>query len=346
MTIRPQNATRLAEVAAPGRREPDPFRDAFVAPIAARAIMAAVRLGVFDELAGPPATPGELGDRLGLHPRGAEALASALLALGYLEQDGGRLRPSEAAARLLVRSSPDSITTYIGELGTHSWEALGGLEEALRGGGLAGWHERDAHDRLWEPYIRGLWELSLGEHDDNAALVPVEEPRRVLDVAGGHGEFAMAMCRRHPEIRATVLDLPASVAVGRRIVEEQGYADRVEFLEGDAFEADLGSGWDVVSVFNFVHHLEADRVVELLARARRALRPGGAVVVGETERPEPGAPSDVGAMTGLLFFATSGARTWSADELTRWAGNAGLSEATVHRNERSPWRIVLVARAP
>ena len=64
---------------------------------------------------------------------------------------------------------------------------------------------------------------------------------RDSDVAGGHGGFAMAMCRRHPRLQATILDLPASVAVGRRIVEEEGLEERISFHEGDALVDDLGA---------------------------------------------------------------------------------------------------------
>lgn len=39
-------------------------------------------------------------------------------------------------------------------------------------------------------------------------------PARLLDVAGGHGPFAMAMCRRHVGPRATVIDLSPSEAAG------------------------------------------------------------------------------------------------------------------------------------
>ena len=135
--------------------------------------------------------------------------------------------------------------------------------------------ERRDDTERWEAYIRGLFEISRAEHDANAALVPVEEPRRLVDVAGGHGGFSMAMCRRHPGLEATVLDLPPSAAVGRKIVAEQGYAERVSFREGDVFELGLGEELDVVSVFNLVHHLPEERDRELCRMARAALRPGG-----------------------------------------------------------------------
>ena len=97
----------------------------------------------------------------------------------------------------------------------------------------------------------------------------------------------MAMCRRHPGLEATVLDLPPSAAVGREIVAEQGFDDRVTFREGDVFEPGLGEDLDVVSVFNLIHHLPEERDRELCRMARAALRPGGVLVIGDTARPEP-----------------------------------------------------------
>jgi SAM-dependent methyltransferase len=327
---------------------PDPFHDTFLSPIAARAVVAAIELGVLDALAEEPAAPAELAARLGLDPMGVDALATALTALGYLEPlDGAeRLRPTAEAARLAVRASPESIATFAGGFAKQHWDSLGGLEDALRGSPPA-WHARGADDPLWEPYIRGLYELSRDEHDANAELVPVQSPRRLLDLAGGHGAFAMAMCRRHPQLEATVLELPGAARVGRRIVADEGLAERVSHREGDLFEVDLGSDLDVVSAFNLLHHLPPERVLELFGRGRGALGAGGCLVVGDTDRPAPGQPvSQVGALTGLAFYAESRSRTYELAEIEGWLREAGFDALAVHRNQRSPWRVVIVARGP
>jgi ubiquinone/menaquinone biosynthesis C-methylase UbiE len=327
------------------RSEPDPFADGFTGPIAGRALSAAVTLGVFEALSGADASPAELAQRLGLDPLGAEVLATALLALGYLELADGRLRNSPVTERLLVGSSAESIATFIGAQGELHWDVLTMLPEALRDGRAYAMHEERRDPEQWRAYMRGLFEVSRAEQDDNAALVPVGEPRSLVDVAGGHGAFAMAMCRRHPSLRATVLDLPASAAVGRRIVAEEGLAERIEFREGDALTAQLGEGLDVVSAFNFLHHLPPDEARGLVARARAALRPGGCLVVGETERTPPGAPATVnGALSGLVYFASSGTRNYTADEVRGWLREAGFASVDVHRNQRSPWRLLYVAR--
>jgi SAM-dependent methyltransferase len=326
--------------------EPDAFRDTFVAMAGARAIITATSLGVFAALTREPASAQALARRLGLELPGVEALLGALAALGYLNADAqGAYRPTAAGSRL-DPGAGDSVAHFMGAYNAHAWEMLGHLDEVLRDRHAAASHRRPAADPFWQHYIRGLFELSRDEHEESARLVPASEPRQLLDVAGGHGGFAMAMCRRFPALQATVLDLPASASVGRRIVAEEGFAGRVSFREGDALSDPLGDRLDVVSIFNLLHHLAPHELQRLLGRARGALRPGGWLVIGETERTEPGqAPSPGGAMSALVYFVSSGTRNYSSRELCGWLADAGFGAPEVHRAERSPWRLIYLAQA-
>jgi SAM-dependent methyltransferase len=326
--------------------EPDPFVDSFTGLVAARALSTATMLGVFDALHEEPAAAPELAERLSLDPLGAETLLTTLVTMGYVETAGERLRNTPVTERLLVSSSPESIATFVGAQGDLHWQVLDLLPGAVRDGTAYAMHEERRGDSVrWEAYIRGLFEISRPEHEANAALVPVEDPRRMVDVAGGHGGFSMEMCRRHPELHATILDLPPSAAVGRRIVEEQGFADRISFHEGDVFDLGLGKDLDVVSIFNLVHHLPEQRDRELCRMAREALRPGGCLVLGDSARPEPGEQvSEHGAISSLLFYAWSHSRNFTPSEIRGWMEEAGFDEVESHRNERSPWRIVVVGR--
>ena len=303
-------------------------------------------LGVFEALHESPASAAGLAERLSLDPLGAETLLTTLQTLGYVEGDGSMFRNTAVSKRQLVSSSPESIATFVGAQADLHWQTLALLPEAVRDGTAYAMHEerQDETDR-WRAYIRGLFEISRPEHEANAALVPVEKPRRLVDVAGGHGAFSMAMCGRHPGLEATVLDLPPSVAVGREIVEEQGFSDRVSFQEGDVFEVGLGEDVDVVSAFNLIHHLPQERDRELCRMARAALRPGGCLVIGDSARPEPGEEvSEDGAISSLLFYAWSHSRNFTPSEIRGWMREAGFAEVETHRNERSPWRIVVVGR--
>src|SRR3712207_6739446 len=145
-----QRSAELYRWPVPGQRDADPFADSFTGLIAARAVSVAVELGLFEALhEHGPATAEELSERLGLDPLGAETLAAALVPLGYLEREDGRVANAEVAERLLVSSSPESIATFVGGQGDLHWDVLSGLAEAVSEGRPYALHEerRDERER-------------------------------------------------------------------------------------------------------------------------------------------------------------------------------------------------------
>ncbi|MEX2193701.1 MAG: class I SAM-dependent methyltransferase [Thermoleophilaceae bacterium] len=120
-------------------------------------------------------------------------------------------------------------------------------------------------------------------------------------------------------------------------------AGRVRHEVGDVFEADLGEGWDLVTANSIVHHLEPERAVALLARAREALRPGGSASVLQLER---AAGNQLGALTGMLFFIISRARTYTAGELRGFFEAAGYERVRARRHRLLPGNVLVTGRAP
>ena len=325
---------------------PTPLLETLEAMAMARTIMAGVSLGIFDALAEKADTADGLSRRLKLDPQGADILMVALHALGYVDQRAGKFRNAAAVERFVLSDSPQTLRAYLGPFNGDMWDEFSQVERALRSGETTGLHERPPGDPYWERYMRGLFDLTRLAGDDVAKLIPARDARSMLDLAGGHGGYAIAMCRRHPELRVTIVELEGAARVGREIVAEQGMSDRIEFVVADMFEADLGDGHDVVSAFQIVHHFDEDRNVELLSRAREALRPGGTVAVLEQERPPAGdRGSTIGALTGLLFFVTSRARTYTAEELVTFVEAAGFDRVRTRRSPRLPGHVLVTGRA-
>ena len=324
---------------------PTPLLETFEAMAMARAIMAGVSLGIFDALAEQPDDADGLARRLQLDHQGTDILLVALHALGYLEERGGNYRNSPAVEKFVLPDSPQTLRAYIGKFNRDMWDEFSRIEDAVRGGETSGLHERAPDDPYWERYMRGLFDLTRLAGDDIVKMIPVRNPKRMLDLAGGHGGYAIAMCRRHADLTVTIAELEGAARIGLEIVREQGMADRIDFLVGDMFTADLGQGYDVATAFQILHHFDEDVNVELLTRAREALRDGGTVAVLEQERPPAGERgSSIGALTGLLFYVTSRARTYTAAELSTFVEAAGFNRVRQRRSQRFPGHVVITGR--
>jgi ubiquinone/menaquinone biosynthesis C-methylase UbiE len=307
---------------------PTPVGEAMFGMPIARALQVAQRTGIFAALAERPRTPEELAEKLGLSAVATGLLLDVIATLGHVEQGAdGRYEMTSRARRWLDPSSDRYVGDFLDDTG-HYWDWWAGLEDLVRDGKSVEMHDRPDDDPYWASYIRGQYELARLSSSEVAKAVGLDEgATSLLDVAGGHGEFSMALCRRHPKLHATIVDLPGSATIGREIVAEAGCSDRVRHREGDMFEADLGGPHDGALCFNIVHHLTPEQARRLFARAREALRPGAPLCILELyARPE-GEEPDSSAMLGLFFHLTSGAATYSVAEVSEWLRESGYGEA-------------------
>jgi O-methyltransferase domain len=320
---------------------PEPLGLSMFAMPAARALQVAQRTGMLAELAGGPATAAEISTRLDVREQGTRRVLEVLTSAGILRLKGERF---EIAPRQRKWLDPDS-PTYVGDFladNAHYWEWWQDLEGLVRDGRSVELHDKPPDDPYWRSYITGQYQLA--ELSSDAVAKAVRLPagaRSLLDVAGAHGEFSMALCRRHEGLSATVVDLPGSARIGREIVAAAGMSDRVRHVEGNMFATDLGGPHDGALVFNIIHHLSPEQIVELFGRVAAALRPGAPLCVLDLyDRPAGRAP-DNGSYMGLFFHLTSGADTYSTEQVSGWLQQSGFGRATVRRLAQLPGLALL-----
>lgn len=135
------------------------------------------------------------------------------------------------------------------------------------------------------------------------ALYDFGRHRHVLDVGGNSGEFVRQLCRAHPQLRATVADLPVVCDLGEEHVRDGPEAARIAFVRGNALEAPLPADVDLVTFKSMLHDWPEPAVAGFLARAFDALPPGGGLLIFERGPLEIGtAPVPYGLLPILLFF--------------------------------------------
>ncbi|GIH97682.1 methyltransferase [Planobispora siamensis] len=334
---------------------PAPWLDVLSA-MTCHAAVAALRLGVFDALAqAAPRTAGELAAQLGADPHGLGVLLDLLVRTGYLAEEHGGYANGPAATAWITPATrgeyaqtmafwhdvmtglwPDlmeSLRTGIPAADFYSW--LAG-----RPGTLRAFH--DLQDRI-----------ASSMSQEVARLADLPQECRLLDLGGGRATHAIALCRAHPGRRATVVDHPATVALGRPAVAAAGLAAQIVFHPGDLLRLGPEVGrHDAVLLFNVLHGMAEEPARTLIDRAAGLLTPGGRLVVLDIDphgapsgTQEPGSGAHEVFLRGfeLNLLHTQGGRLYTPQELGSWLGEAGLRPSRPRHLRSQPGQFLLTA---
>ena len=322
---------------------PEPLGLAMFAMPVARSLQVAQRTGMITELAGDPLSAAELARRLGLREQGTRRVLEVLTSAGVLRVSGERYGLAPRQRKWLDPGSASYVGDFLADTENY-WAWWQDLERLVRDGKSIELHDKPPEDPYWSSYITGQYQLAkLSSAAVAKAVALPRGARSLLDVAGAHGEFSMALCRRHEGLEATVVDLPGSARIGKRIVADAGMAERVRHVEGDMFVADLGGPHDGALMFNIVHHLSPEQARMLFSRVAGVLRPGApACVLDLYDRPA-GEEPDSGSYMGLFFHLTSSADIYSQEQVSGWLRDSGFLAPKVHRLPQLPGLALLRA---
>jgi SAM-dependent methyltransferase len=313
----------------------------------ARLIMAGTRLGVFEALEEQPLPTATIAERCGTEMRATEKLLFALAAAGYAEARDGGYALSRRSRKWLRRDSPHSLADKM-LLQFEEWKWIERSEEYVRTGQPAELHQMLPADQ-WPIYQAGMRALASTLAPELARRMPVPKGARdLLDIGGSHGYYSVALCRRHHDLHAVVLDLPEAVAAAAPLLAAEGMGARVVHRAGDALTDELGSqSYDVVLVSQLAHHFSDEQNRALARRVAQALRPGGIYVIADAFRPA--TPRDAGQLGALLefyFALTSQSGTWTPEEMAGWQRDAGLRPRRPLRLRTAPGAGAQIAAKP
>lgn len=286
---------------------------------------AGVKLDLFTPLAEKARPADVLAGEKGLDARALEMLLNALTALGLLEKRDGRFAATPAAARYLARNSPD----YLGHMILHHHhlvESWSRLDEAVRTGAPV--RDRVSHEPTGqerESFLLGMLNLAMLSAPGVVPAIDLAGRRRLLDLGGGPGTWAIHFCRHNPGLEAVIFDLPTTRPFAEQTVARFGLSDRIRFVAGDFTVDCLPGGCDVAWLSQVLHGESPASAARLLARTVEALEPGGLLLVQEfllaADRTAPEFP----ALFSLnMLLGTPQGQAYSEPELVEMMRQAGL----------------------
>jgi ubiquinone/menaquinone biosynthesis C-methylase UbiE len=250
--------------------------------IGSKALFAALEIDLFTMLADGPRTSGQLSAALAVAPHRMTTLLRTLAALGLVVEYGGAYANAPAAGRHLVRGAAGDIGDYYRlQIGRQIYPALLHLDAGIAGKSPAfdGFGELMSTPEEATTFTVAQHTGSLAAARVLADRLPLPGARRLLDVGGGSGAFAIAFCAANPELHATLIDFPEVLDIARGYRDAEGLHARIDLRSGDATRERWPGGQDVVLMSYLVSALGETEIDDVLAAAHGSLRAGGLLVV-------------------------------------------------------------------
>jgi hypothetical protein len=309
--------------------------DTWLASFRLPAMTVADELGVFGALTQQALTTEALAAELALDARALSILLGALAAMGFVERRDDRWRAT-APARTWLDPQADG---YYGPM-IHAYRSdttlHGRLLQALKTGarppgGMSAADEWERGELV--PERARMITAFMHSHSRAAAKAVAVQPlfanvRRLLDVGGGSGIFAIELVRVWPQLRASILEIGTICDEAARYIAAAGVAERIDTRALNMFTQEWPAGHDAL-FFSNIFHDWSDATCALLARkAFGALPSGGRIVLHETLMDDDGCGPYAAAAFSLLMLLGTRGKQYSLGELRGILVGAGFAEVS------------------
>ena len=300
---------------------------------AAAVLGSAARYGICDVLEGGGATVEEVAQKCGISARGAQAVLDGLTGFGLLVHTGDRYQNSPEASMFLTRNKP----SYLGgmaEVMTDGLTDWARLPESVRTGEPMAQETTDhADNQFFEKLVPAIAALSFPVAQMIAGRLGVGGAGAVrwLDVGGGSGVWSAVWLQANQAATAFQLDWAGVNRVAKAFVGRFGVADRFNTIDGDFHQVDFGDRTYDYAIYGHIAHQEtpADNVA-VFRKFRRALKPGGTLVVNDfiLDDGRNGHPFAM-LFASQMLLATKGGFTWRQSDYRTWLTEAGFTSVEI-----------------
>jgi SAM-dependent methyltransferase len=285
----------------------------------------AVKMDVFSAIGDGQLSASEVSRRLKADSKGVTRLLDALVAMELLQKADGDYANTDSSRVFLTQTSPQ----YLGHIMMHHHhlvESWSNLDQAVRSGMAIRNRSSFSKEEWRESFLMGMFNLAMGLAPQIVPRVDLSSRKRLLDLGGGPGTYAIHFCRENPQLQADVYDLPTTRPFAEKTIKQFGLADRIKFVDGNFLEDPIPGSYDVAWLSHILHAEGPSECRTIIQKAVNALQPNGLIVIHEFILNN--------SMDGPLFPAlfslnmllgTESGQSYSEQQLTEMLTDAGVN---------------------
>ena len=301
------------------------------AHIASRAVYAAAKLGLADELSLGPKSAAQLARAMQVDAPSLHRLMRTLASLGVLTEQPEQRFALTDLGHALKADAPGSARSSLILVGS-PWQQSGwdNLVYSVQTGrpGFDKAHGMAFFDYLAQhPEDASLFSESMvGIHNQEppavAAAYDFSVFKTIVDVGGATGNMLAAVLTQHAGPHGILFDRPHVVKDATRLLEAKGISDRVTIEPGDFF-TNVPDGADAYILSHIIHDWDEDRCLTILSHVRKAMNPAGRLLIVELVLP-PGDTAHPGKMLDMVMLVLLGGRERTESEYASLLSKAGF----------------------
>jgi SAM-dependent methyltransferase len=161
-------------------------------------------------------------------------------------------------------------------------------------------------------------------------IVFADKPKRLLDVGGNTGKWAVACAKFDGDVKITIADLPQQLELARKTIRENNLENRVDFFATDLLDESkpLPENFDAIWMSQFLDCFSEAQIISILKRADQAMDAESTLYILELfwDRQPNEAAAFCLQQTSLYFtcIANGNSQMYHSSDLLRAIGESGL----------------------
>ncbi|WP_028324747.1 methyltransferase [Desulfatirhabdium butyrativorans] len=241
---------------------------------------AAVKLDIFTIIGSEKLAETEVAKRLQADERATGMLLNALCAMELLKKIDGNYENTLLSTTFLSRNSPRYVG-YIIQHHQHLVASWNQLDIAIKTGRPVRTRSLFSDPEVREAFLMGMFNIAMNTAPHVIPQIDLGGRKRLLDLGGGPGTWAIHFCLKYPEMTAAVYDLPGTKPFAVRTIERFGLSERIQFLGGSYLDDPIPGMFDLIWLSQILHGEGPDACSLIIQKAADALSPGGMILIHE-----------------------------------------------------------------
>ena len=280
-----------------------------------------------------------IASELGLSEYGVRVLLEAGLSLGLVLVNDGSYTLGKTGYFILHDDLTNVNMDFVHDV---NYKGLFHLQESIETGKPVGLKEFGSWSTVYEalsqlpPHVQKSW-FSFDHYFSDDAF-PLVLPmiygdgsiKKILDIGGNTGKWAIASASYSPDVQVTIIDLPGQLDMAKKRVDDLGLAERISFTAANILDEKvaLPKGYDAIWMSQFLDCFSEEQIVSVLKRCYDALDENGSVFILEPfwDRQRFETAAFCLQQTSLYFtvVANGNSQMYSAEVFVKCIGEAGF----------------------